>query len=92
MYLKDEPIVRTWQDGSYLFILYTEPVDNEPYTLDVTVSFLYKNGYLSANDWPFLPVSVKYYFEVNFLIKFFFYSSSLVSCVLFILCLLFIGE
>lgn len=37
-------------------MLYTEPVNDEDYSLKVTVSFKYKTGYLSANDWPFLPV------------------------------------
>lgn len=49
--------MQTWQDGAYLFMLETESVDDEDYHLKVTVSFKYKSGYLSANDWPFLPVS-----------------------------------
>ncbi len=51
----EECIAKTWQDSSYLFILYTEPVDNQDYKLQVTLSIMHKNGYLSANDWPFLP-------------------------------------
>lgn len=51
-----ETIVHTWQDGAYLFMLETAPVNEEDYNLKVTVSFKYKSGYLSANDWPLLPV------------------------------------
>jgi len=51
-----ESIAHTWQDGSYLFILYTEPaIFNETYTLDVTLTLKHGSGYISANDWPFLP-------------------------------------
>lgn len=34
----------------------TESVNDRSYKLDVSVSFKYGRGYLSANDWPFLPV------------------------------------
>lgn len=51
-----DSIAHTWQDGVYLFMLNTEPIDDKEYSLTMTVSFKYKNGYLSANDWPFLPV------------------------------------
>ena len=44
-------------DGAYLFMLHTEyGSDNKDYSLNVQVSFKYGSGYLSANDWPFLPV------------------------------------
>lgn len=57
--LKFESIAHTWQDGSYLFILYTEPaIFNETYTLDVTLTLKHGSGYISANDWPFLPVII----------------------------------
>ncbi|RNA00203.1 transmembrane 87A-like isoform X2 [Brachionus plicatilis] len=50
-----DSIAHTWQDGVYLFVLNTQSVDNKEYSLKITVSLKYKNGYLSANDWPFLP-------------------------------------
>jgi hypothetical protein len=40
-------------------MLNSESVNDENYQLTITVSFKYKDGYLSANDWPFLPVSKK---------------------------------
>ncbi len=55
---ESECIAKTWHDGSYLFILYTEPVDNKNYSLSISLSITHKNGYLSANDWPFLPVHI----------------------------------
>ena len=52
-----DTIAHTWQDGPYSFIVYTEPEEqsDQVYEIKVSVGFLYKNGYLSANDWPFLP-------------------------------------
>jgi hypothetical protein len=35
--------------------LYTEPEGNAEYSLRVTLDLVHRNGYLSANDWPFLP-------------------------------------
>lgn len=51
----NECIAQTWKEGSFLFVLYTEPVDNKDYSLSVVLSVMHNNGYLSANDWPFLP-------------------------------------
>lgn len=51
-----ECIVKTWNQGSYLFILYTEPVKpKEKYSLKITLGLEHNGGYLAANDWPFLP-------------------------------------
>jgi hypothetical protein len=52
-----DTIGHTWQDGPYSFIIFTQPnnVLNPEYAIKVNVGFRYKNGYLSANDWPFLP-------------------------------------
>ena len=50
----------TWGDGVYVFIVYTEPIGNKNYEINATISFKYKTGYLSANDWPFLPVCKKF--------------------------------
>lgn len=51
-----DTIAHTWQDGPYSFIIMTRPsqTDSE-YAVKVSVGFQYKNGFLSANDWPFLP-------------------------------------
>ena len=49
-----DTIGHTWQDGPYSFFMYSSPVDKE-YSIKVEVGFRYKDGYLSANDWPFLP-------------------------------------
>lgn len=51
----DECVTKTWREGSFLFILYTEPVNNDEYSLKMTLDLVHKNGYLSANDWPLLP-------------------------------------
>ncbi|CAF0753891.1 unnamed protein product [Brachionus calyciflorus] len=50
-----ESIAHTWQDGAYLFLINTEPVNDQEYALKMTISLKYKNGYLSANEWPLLP-------------------------------------
>lgn len=51
-----ESIAHTWQDGSYLFILYTElSSQSNGFSLDVTLELKHGSGYISANDWPFLP-------------------------------------
>jgi len=52
-----DTIGHTWQDGPYSFIISTQPKDglNSEYKIKVSVGFQYKNGFLSANDWPFLP-------------------------------------
>jgi len=50
-----DTIGHTWQDGPYSFIIFTQARDANDYGIKVSVGFRYKNGYLSANDWPFLP-------------------------------------
>ncbi|CAF0775268.1 unnamed protein product [Brachionus calyciflorus] len=50
-----DSIAHTWQDGAYLFLINSEPVNGEEYALKMTISLKYKNGYISANDWPLLP-------------------------------------
>lgn len=51
-----ETIAQTWKEDSFLFIFYTEPVDEKDYSIKVILSmFKPKKGYLAANDWPFLP-------------------------------------
>lgn len=50
-----ECIARTWKEGSFLFVIYSEPVDNKDYSLQVTLTLSSNGDYLPANDWPFLP-------------------------------------
>ena len=50
-----DTIAQAWKDGAYMFMIITDSVDGLNYSIDVTLSFEYKHGYLSANDWPFLP-------------------------------------
>lgn len=50
-----ECIAKTWKEGSFLFVLYSKPVNDKDYSLDVTLSISNKESYLPANDWPFLP-------------------------------------
>jgi len=50
-----ECIAKTWKEDPYLFIFYTEAVNGKDYSLHVTLTIKSKHGYLSANDWPFLP-------------------------------------
>ncbi len=51
-----ECVARTWKEGSYLFVFFTEPTKpKDTYTIDVTLAIEHNNGFLSANDWPFLP-------------------------------------
>ena len=36
--------------------MYTEPAEiGQEYTLDVVLTLNHRSGYISANDWPFLP-------------------------------------
>ena len=42
-----------------------------PYVLDIDVAFKYGNGYLSANDWPFLPVKIILKKTLNLITLFF---------------------
>jgi len=51
----NECIAKTWSEGPYLFIFYTEPVNKKPYNLKITLSMVHGNTYLAANDWPLLP-------------------------------------
>jgi hypothetical protein len=52
-----DTIAHTWQDGPYSLILMTRPVSGQSteYAVKVSVGFQYRDGFLSANDWPLLP-------------------------------------
>ena len=39
-----------------MFIVKIQPlVNGTDFEIDATFQFNYKNGFISANDWPFLP-------------------------------------
>lgn len=50
-----DTIATTWSDGVYVFIVKILPIEGKDFEIDATFQFNYKNGFISANDWPFLP-------------------------------------
>jgi hypothetical protein len=68
-----------------VFIVKIQPlVNGTDFEIDATFQFNYKNGFISANDWPFLPVISILCNKGNELI-FSHFSSFMWSCALFTL-------
>lgn len=52
---KDTPLLETWRDGPYIFILHIESSGpTSEFDVEVTIRLVGKHEYISAVDWPLL--------------------------------------
>ena len=56
------------KEGVYLFIVQIKQ-NSVPFTAQTTIEMKSDHGYLSAVDWPLLPVLFKYILLLEFFIK-----------------------